>query len=396
MKIAIVHDWLTGMRGGERCLQTFLRLYPQADLFTLLHLQGTTSTLIDSHIAGVSCLQNFPFSRTHYRYYLPLYPLAAASLDLSGYDVIISLSHAAAKNVRVPKGAVHLCYCFTPMRYLWDHAETYFGRLTTPLYPVLALLRNWDRRGAKGVTHFAAISKLVASRIRRFYGRESDVVHPAIEDLWFQGRLPQRKGEAFLYAGALVPYKRVDLIIEACNARKVPLWIVGTGPQEAALKARAGKSVQFFGRVDDEQLRQLYMTSKALLFAAKEDFGLIPIECQSVGRPVIGFFDGGLKETVNGVRIWKGTCDSSIVQKSSGVFVRPERTDIAAVRSFADGLDFFLKNEELFNPGRCRAFAANFSQSAFLGHWNAFLRGKGLSPLCVEEADNVEREAAPL
>jgi len=396
MKIAIVHDWLTGMRGGERCLETFLRLYPEADLFTLLHLPGTTSPLIDSHVGGVSCLQNFPYSRTRYRYYLPLYPVAAASLDLSGYDVIISLSHAAAKNVRVPNGAIHLCYCFTPMRYLWDHAETYFGRLTIPLYPVLSCLRYWDRRGAKGVTHFAAISKLVASRIRRFYGRESDVVHPAIEDSWFQGRLPQRKGEAFLYAGALVPYKRVDLIIEACNARKVPLWIVGTGPQEASLKARAGKSVHFFGRVDDEQLRQLYMTSKALLFAAKEDFGLIPIECQSVGRPVIGFFDGGLKETVDGVRIWEGKCDSTVVQKSSGIFVRPERTENAAVRSFVDGLDFFLKNEELFNPARCRSFAANFSQSAFLAQWNAFLRSKDLSSLCVEEARDVEREAAPL
>ena len=396
MKIAIVHDWLTGMRGGERCLETFLRLYPAADVFTLLHVPDSTSSLIDSHVAGVSCLQTFPYSRSHYRFYLPLYPLAAASLDLSGYDVIISLSHAAAKNVRVPKGAIHLCYCFTPMRYLWDHAETYFGRATIPLYPLLSLLRYWDRGGAKGVTHFAAISKLVASRIRRFYGRGSDVVYPAIEDSWFQGRLPQRKGEAFLYAGALVPYKRVDLIIEACNVRKVPLWIVGTGPQEAALKARAGNSVQFFGRVDDEQLRQLYMTSKALLFAAKEDFGLIPIECQSVGRPVIGFFDGGLKETVDGVRIWEGNCDSSVVQKSSGVFVRPEKTDSAAVRSFVDGLNFFMKNEDSFIPNRCRAFATNFSRSAFLAHWNGFLRTKGLSLLCVEECSSVEREATPL
>jgi glycosyltransferase involved in cell wall biosynthesis len=396
MKIAIVHDWLTGMRGGERCLEMFLRLYPKADLFTLLHIQGATSQLIDSHVAGVSCLQNLPCSRTHYRYYLPIYPLAAASLDLSGYDVIISLSHAAAKNVRVPKGAIHLCYCFTPMRYLWDQAETYFGKMTIPLYPVLSLLRFWDQRGARGVTHFAAISKLVASRIRRFYGRESEVVHPAIEDSWFQGRLPQRKGEAFLYAGALVPYKRVDLIIEACNVRKVPLWIVGTGPQEAALKAKAGNTVQFFGRVDDQQLRQLYKASRALLFAAKEDFGLIPIECQSVGRPVIGFFDGGLKETVNGIRIWDGKFDSSVVRQSSGIFVRPERAGSAAIRSFVEGLDFFLKNEDLFNPAQCRSFALNFSQSAFIGQWNAFLRSRKLFPLCVEEAVDVEREAAPL
>ena len=396
MKIAIVHDWLTGLRGGERCLEMFLRLYPTADIYTLLHLPNTSSKLIDSRVAGVSCLQNFPYSSRYYRYYLPLYPIAAASIDLSGYDVIISLSHAAAKNVRIPKGAVHICYCFTPMRYLWDHAETYFGRFTMPLYPVLSLLRYWDKRGAQGVHHFAAISKLVASRIRRFYGRESDVVHPAIEDSWFQGRLPQRRGEAFLYAGALVPYKRVDLIIEACNARKVPLWIVGSGPQEAQLKARAGKSVHFFGRVDDEQLRQLYITSKALLFAAKEDFGLIPIECQGAGRPVIGFFDGGLKETVDGVRIWEGKPDIGTIQKSTGVFVRPEKSDSAAVRSFIEGIDFFLQHEESFVPSRCRAFATNFSRDAFLSKWNLFLQAKGLHQLLVEEVRSAEREAAPL
>jgi glycosyltransferase involved in cell wall biosynthesis len=399
MKIALVHDWLTGMRGGERVLEHFLRLYPQADVYTLLHVPGVTSERIDSRVAGVSFLQQMPSISKVYRYFLPLYPAAARSISLKDYDVVISLSHAAAKNVRVPPGALHVCYCFTPMRYLWDQATTYFGRSTLLLWPVLQTLRGWDKRGAQNIDHFVAISKLVAARIRSFYGRSSTVVHPAIEDFWLQGRLPQGRGDALLYAGALVPYKRVDLIIEACAQAKQPLWIVGKGPLEESLKAKAGRNVQFFGMVDDEELRQLYMNCKALVFAAKEDFGLIPLECQAVGRPVIGFYDGGLKETVAGIKLWDHAAVSEsrtelIKSGYSGVFVQPGQDDKSSVRSLLEGIQYFLKNENLFTPTNCRTQALLFSQTAFLAHWSDFLRSHNLHHVIPTGALNAEREAA--
>jgi glycosyltransferase involved in cell wall biosynthesis len=402
MRIALVHDWLTGMRGGERCLESFIRMYPSADVFTLLHLPGTTSELIDQHVVGVSSLQKWPFGKRAYRYYFPLFPLAINSIDLRGYDVVISLSHAAAKNVRVDEQACHICYCFTPMRYLWDQAQVYFGDATFFLAPLLKALQAWDRRGAGRVDEFVAISRLVAARIRKFYNRDSHVVYPAIDPLWFEGRLPSRSGEAFLYAGALVPYKRVDLIIEACRVRKVPLWIVGSGPLENSLRAKAGKDVQFFGRVDDEQLRNLYANCRALLFAGKEDFGMIPVECQATGRPVVGFYEGGLKETVVGLKSWLiGSSEADSGAKSySGVFVKPSDNRQQAVASLVAGIDCFIDNENDFMPTVCRAFARRFSLLEFYAGWNRFLRSRGLYDLCTAEFNieekNVKREAASL
>ena len=397
MKIAIVHDWLTGMRGGERCLEVFLEMYPTADLYSMVHIPGATSQLIDARVAGVSYLQKVPGIQRRYRHFLPFYPSAIRSLDLSGYDVVISLSHAAAKNVSVSPGTLHICYCFTPMRYIWDQAENYFGRVTPLLWPLLKRLRLWDQAGAESVTHFVSISHLVSARIRCFYGRESDIVYPPVNDFWFQPRLPSRKGEAFLYAGALVPYKRVDLIVKACTQLNVPLWVVGTGPMEEQLKSLAGKRVQFFGRVDDRELREIYSNSKALLFAAKEDFGLIPLEVQAVGRPVIGLYHGGLKETVNGIKLWAPDSSASGTGNSpSGVFVRTKENELETLKQFKRGIKYFLQHESAFSPRVCRDNAAQFSRAAFYDAWIEFLKSHALNNLLPVREVYAEREAAAL
>lgn len=392
MKLAVVHDWLTGMRGGERCLEVFLQMYPQADVFTLVHVPGSTSSLIDSRVVGTSFLQRIPGVNRRYRHFLPLYPFAVRSLDLSDYDVVLSLSHAAAKNVKVAPDAVHVCYCFTPMRYIWDQAGNYFGKMTKVLWPILRSLRRWDQEGARSVTHFVSISQLVAARIRCFYGRKSTIVYPPVNQFWFQSRLPNRKGEAFLYAGALVPYKRVDLVVRACSELGVPLWVVGTGPMEDTLKSAAGSSVQFFGRVEDHELRDIYSNSKALLFAAKEDFGLIPLEVQAAGRPVIGVYHGGLRETVAGRKLWS----AGRRENPSGVFIRGQVDDDATVQEFKKAITHFLQHEADFTPRACREYANLFSYDAFFDSWVTFLESNELTCLLPVREEYAEREAAAL
>jgi glycosyltransferase involved in cell wall biosynthesis len=387
MKVAIIHDWLTGMRGGERCLETFLNLYPEADIFTLLHTPGTTSQKIDARVRSSSLLQHMPFSQKLYRHYLPLYPLAARSLRIEGYDLVISLSHAAAKNVYVQPGTPHLCYCFTPMRYVWDQASTYFGNATPFLWPVLSGLRRWDRKGAENVTHFIAISKFVAARIRRFYGRNSTVIYPPVETSWIKPQTNWKKGEAFLYAGALVPYKRVELLVDVFNRLGEKLWIVGDGPLKETLKSRAAPTISFFGRVSDSELADYYRRCRALIFPAKEDFGMIPVECMAAGRPVIGFAEGALRETVLGMP--RGLQESQDVSYSAtGVLALPTH-DLAA--SLAEAVRTFQKCEEMITPASCIERAALFGTRRFEDSWEQVLQQCGLasSRVFLEEEEHL-------
>ncbi|MDP1591074.1 MAG: glycosyltransferase, partial [Prosthecobacter sp.] len=300
MKVALVHDWLTGMRGGERCLLAFLRLYPRADIFTLLHLPGRTSAGIDERVRGTSFLQRLPGIAKYYRLCLPLFPLAVRGFDFTGYDLVISLSHSAVKNIRVPAGCVHVSYCFTPMRYIRDQAWQYFGLATPFLWPVLALLRRWDRRGAQGPDAFVAISRFIAARIRHFYGRDSEVIYPPVDTSWIARAGSGSRGRAFLYAGALVPYKRPELIVRAFNELAEPLWVVGSGPLLSRLKRIAGPNIHFFGQVSDAELSRFSAECRALIFPVREDFGMVPIECLAAGRPVIGLYEGALRETLRG------------------------------------------------------------------------------------------------
>jgi glycosyltransferase involved in cell wall biosynthesis len=299
--VALVHDWLTGMRGGERCLEVFCELFPDADLYTLLHVRGSVSRAIEQRRIITSFIQRLPDAARHYRSYLPLFPAAIRALDLRGYDLVLSSSHAVAKSVRVPRGALHVCYCFTPMRYVWDLYDDYFGaragrltRLVMP--PVAAALRRWDRRTAAGVHHFVGISHFIADRIRRCYGRDAEVIYPPVDVARF--RLEEKPETYYLVVSALAPYKRVGLAVEAATRLGRRLVVVGTGPEETRLRATAGPTVEFLGWKDDAEVAELYARCRALLFPTVEDFGITPLEAMAAGRPVIALGQGGALETV--------------------------------------------------------------------------------------------------
>lgn len=395
-RVAIVHDWLTGMRGGERCLEYFLSLYPEADLFTLLHKPGAVSPLIESRLRGVSVLQRLPAVWRYYRFALPLYPLAVRSLDLRGYDLVISLSHAAAKNVQLRPGTKHICYCFTPMRYIWDQMEAYLGRWRHLTWPLVWALRWWDVRGGESVTTFVAISHFVAARIRCFYGRRARVVFPPVATSWIKPRSGDEVGRAFLVAGALVPYKRVDLAVAAFRGLEVArLWVVGDGPEMAELRRLAPDNVEFLGRVSDEELAHRYRSCRALIFPGVEDFGMIPVECMAAGRPVIGFGIGGLKETVVGVdcaeldkspaeldkSVGRTAVDGSAAEGrahlgvATGVFAKASQLrgmhyDAHLVQALRGAIVAFMECEQSFSRDACLAQAEKFSPVEFVKAWH--------------------------
>lgn len=380
MKVALIHDWLTGMRGGERCLEAFLDLYPQADIFTLVHIAGTTTARIDSRVKQVSFLQKIPGISRLYRHCLPLFPWAIKSFDLSGYDLVISLSHAAAKNVRVPKDVPHICYCFTPMRYIWDQAENYFGKVTKFIWPLIKWLRVWDYQSSQRVTCFVAISKFVAARIRCFYGRQAKLIYPPVDTSWIKSIRQKRKGEAFLYAGALVPYKKVDLVIEAFNQLDLPLWVVGSGPDQQRLRKMAKSNISFYGRLSDHELAEVYAHTRALVFPGTEDFGLIPVECMAAGRPVIGINDGALKESIKGLRIRNSTLEPA---QASGVFIEQ-----ANVPSMIESIRYFIDIEDQISPESCIMQAQQFSLERFYAEWNQLLIDLGLVSFTVTKNES--------
>ena len=359
MKVALVHDWIIGLRGGEKCLQHFLGIYPDADIFTLFHTPGTTTKQIDLRIKQVSWLNKMPAAKRLYRHMLPLYPLATRSFNLSGYDLVISLSHAAAKNVKVPAAIPHLCYCFTPMRYIWDQSHEYFGHATMFLQPILALLRAWDRSASARVNSFAAISRFVAARIRCFYHRNATIVYPPVDIEKISVRKEGQRGEAFLCAGALVPYKRVDVAVRVCSELGERLWVVGAGPELERLRRIAGPSVEFLGRISDEQLSDRYRRCRALLFPGVEDFGMVPVECLAAGRPVIGLAAGALPEIL-------GLATPNLKQlehsQAAGIAYRLEGSMEASLQKAL--LDFVAREDE-FSASSCVARARLFSPSIF-------------------------------
>ena len=376
MKVALVHDWLLAYRGGEKCLRAFLDIYPNADIVTLLHVPGASDPAIDANVRQTSYFQKLPGVRRYYRALLPLFPHAARSLKLEQYDLVISLSHAAAKNVRTRSDAVHICYCFTPMRYIWDQRQHYFGRATSFLWPLLAALRRWDVAGSENVDHFVSISQFVRARIRCYYGRDARVIYPPVDTSWIREAGPtiEEQGVAFLYAGALVPYKKPKLIVEVFNELGLPLWIAGAGPEEAALRRLAKNNISFLGRVSDAELAGLYRRCRALIFPGVEDFGMMPVECLAAGRPVIARCHGGLAETVNGLKYWRS--DSLAASQASGVFLRRkpenERVELARV------LGLFLRHEHEFKSDVCQTQAQHFGPDRFYSSWTAFARELGL------------------
>jgi glycosyltransferase involved in cell wall biosynthesis len=311
MQIALVHDWLVSARGGEKCLDALCRHYPDANLFTLLRRRGATTSAIEQMSIRTSPLQHVPGITRIYRYLLPLMPAAIESLRLpDGLDLVVSCSHAVAKGVIVPRGVPHVCYCFTPMRYAWALRDDYFGtpgagggarrasRLTAALRNrLLDRLCRWDREASDRVTHFVAISRTIQGRIRDCYGRESVVIHPPVDVDFFTPADVARE-DFYLCVSALVPYKRVDLAIDACNRLGRPLVIVGSGPLSKRYAAQAGPTVQLLGWRSDTEIRDLLRRCRALIFPGCEDFGIVPVEAQACGAPVVACERGGTTETV--------------------------------------------------------------------------------------------------
>ncbi len=381
MRIALVHDWLLGMRGGEKCLEVLCRLWPDADLYTLIHRRGHLSPAIERMSIRTSFLQWIPGIFKHYRYFLPLMPAAIESIRLLDYDVVVSLSHCVAKSVRVPEGVPHICYCFTPMRYAWHMREAYWAegggpekaegqkrptadpdmlaldpRLSTldssgpppsalrpPPFPalrpppsglrtlLLADLRRWDRATAGRVTQFVAISRTVEQRIRESYGRDSTVIYPPVDVDFFTPEAKARE-DFYLCVSALVPYKRLELAVEACNRLERRLIVIGSGPRARFLSRRAGPNVTLLGWQSDELIRDHYRRCRALLFPGVEDFGIVPLEAQACGAPVIAFNSGGATETVEAATPW---------HSGSGLFFEEQSTEclIQAIKRFEDGRD---------------------------------------------------------
>jgi glycosyltransferase involved in cell wall biosynthesis len=343
----LIHDWLTGMRGGEKVLEVLCELYPQADLFTLYHRRGSVSPAIERHRIETSFVQRLPFAGAYYRQYLPLFPLAVEQFDLDPYDLVLSSSHCAAKAV-VPTGrARHLCYCHSPMRYAWDQFDAYFGPARVgpvasrwAYRPLLARLARWDAATATRVHRFLANSRHVADRIRRYYNRVATIVYPPVDTVFYH---PAASAPAshFLIVSALVPYKRIELAMSACERVGAPLRIVGDGPDRRRLEREAGPLVTFLGRLTDEEVREEYRQALAVLLPGEEDFGIVPVEAQACGRPVVALGRGGALETV--------------VDGDTGVlFHEPEAGVMAAALERV--------GRERFDAGRIRRHAEQFSR----------------------------------
>jgi glycosyltransferase involved in cell wall biosynthesis len=301
-RVVLVHDWLTGMRGGEKCLEVFCRLWPQARLYTLLHRKGSVSSVIEVLRPRTSFLQRLPGALDHYRYLLPLMPLAVG-WRLPACDVVLSSSHCVAKAVQPPDGTPHVCYCHTPMRYAWQMRASYLeavgarGLKARLMEQLLEALRRWDRQTAQRVTYFLANSRTVQARIRDCYGRESTVIYPPV-DTDFYTPAPVPREDYYLLVSAFAPYKRLDLALAACRQLGRRLVIIGQGQEEKRLRALAGPDTHFLGWQENAVIRDHYRRCRALLFPGEEDFGIVPVEAQACGTPVIALGKGGATETV--------------------------------------------------------------------------------------------------
>jgi glycosyltransferase involved in cell wall biosynthesis len=302
LRVALIHDWLTGMRGGEKVIEVLGGLFPEAPLFTLFHFPGSVSPAIESHAIRTSFLQRAPGIRNHYRSYLPLFPAAIEEFDLSGFDLVVSSSHCVAKGVIAPPDAFHLCYCHTPMRYAWDQEHAYFperrGVKARLRSLTLSALRSWDVSSAARVNHFVANSRFVARRIQTYYGRPAEVVHPPVNVDFFTPGPASEEGYC-LVVSALAPYKKVEVAMAACEKLGLELRIVGEGPESERLEGMAGSRVQFLGNVDAERLRDLYRGALLFLQPGVEDFGIASVEALACGTPVVAVARGGILDVVD-------------------------------------------------------------------------------------------------
>jgi len=348
MKVAIIHHWLIGMRGGEKVLESLCEMFPKAELFTHVYNPSAISDVIKKHRINTTFIQRLPGSRHYYKNYLPLMPLALEQLDLRGYDLVISIESGPAKGVIVPPNTLHICYCNTPMRYLWDLYHEYLKegnkikRLL--LLPFVHYLRLWDFLSAARVDYFIANSEHVQKRIMKYYRRESEVIYPPVDTEAFAPS--EERGDFYLMVGQLVRYKRPDLAVEAFNKTKKRLIVIGEGEQMSALKKAAGPTISFLGWQPFPVLRDHYARCRALIFPGEEDFGMVPVEGMASGRPVIAFKRGGALETV--------------VEGETGIFF-----DHADVESLIEAINRYERIEEQFSSKVIIEQAKKFDQQHF-------------------------------
>ncbi len=366
-RVVLVHDWLTGMRGGEKCLEVLCRRWPRAELFALLHRRGSVSDAIERLQPRASFLNLLPENHRYYRYLLPLMPAAATSWRLPPCDLVVSFSHCVAKAMPQRRSPVpHVCYCFTPMRYAWHMKDSYFGSgrmggiKAQLLERFLGWLREWDRRTAANVSHFVAISETVRQRIAECYGRDSTVIYPPVDtDYYHPVALPRE--DFYLVVSAFAPYKRIDLAIEACNALRRPLLLIGNGQDEARLRALAGPTIHFLGWQPNAVIRDHLRRCRALLFPGEEDFGIVPVEAQACGAPVLAYGRGGATETV---------VPPERRREPTGMWFHEQ-----TVEALAETLVDFEKRRSLFSPTVARRQALRFNAPRFADELFRYLDG---------------------
>jgi glycosyltransferase involved in cell wall biosynthesis len=357
-KVAIIHYWLVGMRGGERVLERLLTLFPQADIFTHVYDPDSVSRAIRERTVRTSFIQRLPGARRHYQRYLPFMPMALEGLDLRGYDLVISSESGPAKGVIAAPSAAHVCYCHSPMRYIWDHYHEYMetaGRVSRMVMPAIFHgLRQWDVSSAARVDSYVANSSFIRARIRRAWNRDATVVHPPVQVDRFAPS--EDISNHYLWVSQLRPYKRPQLAIEAFNKLGLPLLVVGDGPMFGELEAMAGPNISFRRRLSFAELRYVYATCKALVFTPEEDFGIVPVEANASGRPVIAFGKGGAVD--------------SVIPDETGIFF-DEQTPEALI----EAVERFERWLPHFDPFAAVANAARFAPERFDAGLMAAVRG---------------------
>lgn len=362
MRVALIHDWLLAWRGGEKCLEQLALMYPEGEVFTIFVEPKLVKTKLPNRYIHASFLSSLPYVRYYYRFLFPLYPLAIFDLSRKlknahkkrGFDVAISVSHCVVKNIKPPMGLKHICYCLTPVRYLWDQYDNYFrGKWYEVIVRnIRSMFLRWDVSSSKGVSDFIAISDFVAKRIKNYYGRESSVVYPPVElDRFLSLKKAEYHEDFYLMVNALVPYKKVDLVVQAFNELGKKLIIIGDGPDKNKLLLLAKGNIKIMGWVDDSKLDSYFVTCRALIYLAVEDFGIAPVEAQAAGKPVICLRSGGCAET--------GVFEGDDITALEINAANPQAVSDAIIKFEA------LHEKGYFSPESCRKSALRFSTKKF-------------------------------
>jgi len=366
LRVAIVHYWFVGRAGGERVVEALAEVLPQADLFSLVANRETLAPILQNRELQTSFLQRIPGARKFHRHFLFLQAIALEQFDLSGYDLVISSESGPAKGVLTSSKNCHICYCHSPMRYIWEMYPQYRRGMNPLVGAIFSLaahyMRLWDYASARRVDYFVANSRFIASRIRKYYGRDSTVIYPPVETT--AGNTNADPGDYYLTVGRLVDYKRFDLAVSACTELGRRLRVIGDGPQYKTLRRMAGPTVEFLGKVSDSELRENLAGCRALLFPGEEDFGIVPVEAQSFGRPVIAYASGGVLETVRGA-----LPDKAAVENPTGVFFADQSSS-----SLVKAILHFESKQDEFCPQTIREHSLQFDGAIFKNRIADFIR----------------------